>query len=364
LKVAGTAYRSVWVDDDGWGVLVIDQRALPHAFEILRLETAAEAADAIRDMAVRGAPLIGAVGAFGLALAARADPGDDALASAHRALATARPTGANLVWALDRVLEAVHAVEPAEREAAAYAEATRICDEDVAINRAIGEHGAGLIEAAAASGERPVEVLTHCNAGWLATVDRGTALAAIYEAFERGTQLHVWVDETRPRNQGAGLTAWELEQMEIPYTVVVDGASGHLMQRGLVDLVIVGTDRTTAGGDVANKIGTYPTALAARANAVPFYVAAPSPSIDFSIEDGLAGIPIEERDPAEVIEVRGLGRSGALESVRVAPAGARAANWAFDVTPAELVTAIVTERGIARPDEGGLARLFPERLGG
>jgi methylthioribose-1-phosphate isomerase len=365
LDIGGTAYRTIWVDGDGWTVLAIDQRALPHSFRVLRLSSAADAATAIREMAVRGAPLIGAAGAYGLALAARDDPSDAALERAHRLLAGARPTGANLVWALDRVMDAVLPLPPARRVEAAYAEAARICDEDVAINRAIGEHGAALIERrwAEGGGERAVEVLTHCNAGWLATVDRGTALAGVYEAVERGVAVHVWVDETRPRNQGAGLTAWELAQMGIPYTVVVDSAGGHLMQRGLVDLVLVGTDRTTAGGDVCNKIGTYLKALAARANGVPFYVAAPSPSIDWGIADGVADVPIEERDPAEVTEVAGVAASGRVESVRLVPDGAAAANWAFDVTPAELVTGLITERGVAEASAAGLARLFPDRVG-
>jgi methylthioribose-1-phosphate isomerase len=314
-------------------------------------------------MAVRGAPLIGAVAAYGLALAARANPHHDNLEAARRLLGGARPTGANLVWALDRVMGAVRSLPPGRREDAAYAEAGRICEEDVAIGRAIGHHGAGLIDALweEVGRRRPVEVLTHCNTGWLATVGRGTALAAVYEAFERGIGVHVWVDETRPRNQGAGLTAWELEQMGVPYTVVVDSAGGYLMQRRLVDVVLVGTDRTTARGDVCNKIGTYLDALAARATDIPFYVAAPSPSIDWGIHDGLREIPIEERDPAEVAEVAGLGGSGRIESVRVVPPRAAAANWAFDVTPAELVTGLITERGIASADPDDLARLFPER---
>jgi methylthioribose-1-phosphate isomerase len=354
--------RAIWLDDDGWGVRVIDQRALPHAFRVLRLETAAEAAGAIREMAVRGAPLIGATGAYGVALAARADPADHALSDAENLLKDARPTGANLAWAVDRVIGAVGDLPPPRRAAAAYAEAARICEEDVAINRAIGEHGAELIAAAGerAGGRQPVEVLTHCNTGWLATTGRGTALAAVYEAAERGIQLHVWVTETRPREQGAGLTAWELGQAGVPFTVIVDGAAGHLLQRRRVDLVIVGTDRTSAAGDVANKIGTYPLALAARASEIPFYVAVPSPSIDWTIADGLA-IPIEERDPAEVAAVSGLAPSGHVESVRLVPEGAPAANWAFDVTPAGLVSGLITERGVARATRSGLGALFPEK---
>ena len=366
MRVAGHEQRTIWLDDDGWGVLVIDQRALPHELRTLRLESAADAASAIREMVVRGAPLIGAAGAYGVALAARADPSDAALDQARALLVGARPTGANLAWAVERVMRAIGGVETPRRGAVAYAEATRICEEDVAINRAIGEHGARLIEDAwgRAGRKRPVHVLTHCNAGALATVDRGTALAAIYEISERGLPLHVWVTETRPREQGAGLTAWELAQAGVPFTVIVDGAAGHVMQRRRVDLAIVGTDRTSARGDVANKIGTYPLALAARANGVPFYVAAPSPSIDWALLDGLAEIPIEERDPAEVAAVRGLAASGKVESVRVLPDGAGAANWAFDVTPAALVSGLITERGVAEASEAGLARLFPDRRPG
>jgi methylthioribose-1-phosphate isomerase len=363
VRVGGREQRSIWLDDDGWGVCVIDQRALPHAFRVMRLEGAADAASAIRDMAVRGAPLIGATGAYGLALAARADPSDRSIAEARDLLVAARPTGANLAWAVERVMRAMAELEPERRAAAGYAEAAAICEEDVAINRAIGEHGAELVVAAWESEgrERPVELLTHCNAGALATVDRGTALAAVYEAFEREIPVHVWVTETRPREQGAGLTAWELRQAGVPFTVIVDGAAGHVLQRGPVDLVIVGTDRTTARGDVANKIGTYPLALAARASGTPFYVAAPSPSIDWTIRDGIAEIPIEQRDPAEVEAVSGLTASGRVESVRLVPDEAGAANWAFDVTPAELVSGLITERGLAAASESALSRLFPER---
>jgi methylthioribose-1-phosphate isomerase len=301
---------------------------LPGSFEVLALETADDAAAAIRNMAVRGAPLIGAAGAYGLALAARSDPTDAALHSAYGLLAAARPTGRNLVWALDRMMAVLGAVAPPGRERVAFAEAALICDEDVAINEAIGRHGVALIEEAARrSGREPVQVMTHCNAGWLATVDRGTALAPVYEAHERGVPVHVWVSETRPRNQGSALTAWELAKAGVAHTVVVDSACGHLMQRGSVDAVFVGTDRVSANGDVANKIGTYMKALAARANHVPFYVAAPTPTIDGRTASG-DEIPIEERSAAEV------------------STSSPAANPAFDVTPAELVTALITERGI------------------
>jgi methylthioribose-1-phosphate isomerase len=363
VPIEGGEQRSIWLDDDGWSVCVIDQRALPHAFRVLRLESAADAAGAIREMAVRGAPLIGATGAYGLALAVRSDPSDCGLTEARDLLVAARPTGANLSWAVERVIRALAPLEPGRRAERAYAEAAAICEEDVAINQAIGEHGAELITAAweRAGREGRVDVLTHCNAGALATVERGTALAAVYESAERNIPLHVWVTETRPRGQGAGLTAWELGRAGVPFTVIVDAAAGHLLQRGRVDLVIVGTDRTTARGDVANKVGTYPLALAARASETPFYVAAPSPSIDWTIRDGIAEIPIEQRDPAEVEAVSGLSASGRVESVRVVPEGAGAANWAFDVTPAELVSGLITERGIAEASERGLARLFPEK---
>ncbi len=330
MDVDGKSYRTIWVGDGG-RVEVIDQRALPEHFEVLTLDTPEDAAEAIREMAVRGAPLIGATGVYGLALGAGRDPSDAGLAAAYQLLAAARPTGRNLVWALDRVMAVLGKTAPADRERAALAEAALICDEDVAINRAIGEHGVELIEQVAerAEPERAVQLMTHCNAGWLATVDRGTALAPIYEAHERGLGVHVWVSETRPRNQGSDLTAWELAQAGVPHTVVVDSACGHLMQTGQVDMVIVGTDRVSANGDVANKIGTYMKALAARAHDIPFYVAAPSPSIDGDTASG-DQIPIEERSPAEV------------------STSSPAANPAFDITPAELVTAIITERGIER----------------
>ncbi|MDQ2105030.1 S-methyl-5-thioribose-1-phosphate isomerase, partial [Azospirillum isscasi] len=279
-----------------------------------------------------------------------------------RLLAT-RPTAVNLRWALERMRARLAPLPAAARREAAYAEAAALCDEDVAINRAIGQHGAALIREAArrkAPGE-PVNVLTHCNAGWLATVDWGTALAPVYAAFEEGIRLHVWVDETRPRNQGASLTAWELNRHGVPHTVVVDNTGGHLMQHGLVDLCIVGTDRTTATGDVCNKIGTYLKALAAQDNGVPFYVALPSPTIDWGMADGVRDIPIEERDAREVTELTGITADGRIETVRVTPAGSPAVNYGFDVTPARLVTGLVTERGVCPATREGLAGLFPER---
>ena len=368
MKIDGVAYRTIWVAEDGWSVEIIDQTKAPHDFAVARLTTLEEAAHAIRAMLVRGAPLIGATAAYGLALALRADASDAALERAAALLMSTRPTAVNLRWALDRMSRHLAALPPSERAAAAYAEAAGIADEDVAINRAIGDHGAALIRQAAqrkiemgkAPGE-PVNVLTHCNAGWLATVDWGTALAPIYVAFEEGINLHVWVDETRPRNQGASLTAWELNHHGVPHTVVVDNVGGHLMQHGMVDLCIVGTDRTTATGDVCNKIGTYLKALAAHDNGVPFYVALPSPTIDWGMSDGVKEIPIEERDAREVTDLTGITADGRIETIRVTPAGSAAANYGFDVTPARLVTGLVTERGVCPATREGLLGLFPEQ---
>ena len=360
MKVDGTAYRSIWPEADGRAVRIIDQTRLPHRFETVRLESLEDAAHAIRAMLVRGAPLIGATAAYGLALGLFRDPSDGALDEAFRTLLAARPTGANLAWALDDVVRRVRHLPAAERAEAAFGRAGEICDEDVAINYAIGEHGLGLIRAAAGKKDGRINVLTHCNAGWLATVDWGTALAPIYRAHDAGIEVHVWVDETRPRNQGAHLTAWELGRHGVPHTVIVDNAAGHAMQRGLVDLCIVGTDRTTATGDVCNKIGTYTKALAAFDNGVPFHVALPSPTIDWTVSDGLASIPIEERDASEVQQVWGRTEAGNVAAVAVTPPGSPVANYAFDVTPARLVTGFITERGLAAPD--ALGRLFPERL--
>ncbi|WP_431855741.1 S-methyl-5-thioribose-1-phosphate isomerase [Azospirillum sp.] len=363
MKVNGTAYRTIWLAQDGWTVEIIDQTRLPHDFAVVRLTNLEEAAHAIRAMLVRGAPLIGATAAYGVALALRADASDAALDRACEVLNATRPTAVNLRWALERMRRHLHALPVAERVAAAYAEAGAVADEDVAICRAIGEHGAALIREAAkrkAPGE-PVHVLTHCNAGWLATVDWGTALAPIYVAFEEGIPLHVWVDETRPRNQGASLTAWELNRHGVPHTVIVDNVGGHLMQHGQVDLCIVGTDRTTASGDVCNKIGTYLKALAAHDNGVPFYVALPSPTIDWRLDDGVKEIPIEERHGAEVTDLTGITKDGRIETIRVTPEGSDVANFAFDVTPARLVTALITERGVCPASREGLLGLFPEQ---
>src|SRR5690242_16815808 len=357
MNVSGNPMRTIWRESDG-AVGIIDQTRLPHELATARLQTLDEAAHAIRAMLVRGAPLIGATAAYGVALAMRADASDATLAEACAALLQTRPTAVNLRWALEDMAAVLRPLAPAARAAAALARAAEICDEDVAINRAIGMNGLVLIQSAYEQKGQgaPVNVLTHCNAGWLATVDWGTALAPIYAAQEAGIPLHVWVDETRPRNQGASLTAWELGQQGIPHTVIVDNAGGHLMQHGRVDLSIVGTDRTTAAGDVANKIGTYLKALAAQDNAVPFYVALPSPTIDWSIEDGRA-IPIEERDASEVTEIAGRLADGTTARVRLVPDGSPAANYAFDVTPARLVTGLITERGVCAASQEGLLSL-------
>ncbi len=363
MNVGGKHYRSVWVDpDDGWSIRIIDQTRLPWAFEVVRLTSAAEAAHAIRAMLVRGAPLIGATAAYGICLALREDASSEALENAAALIADSRPTAVNLRWAVERMLTVLRNTRQQHRVATAYAEAARIADEDVAQCQAIGAHGAALIEQAAQRRPgAPVRVLTHCNAGWLATVDWGTALAPLYTAFERGVPLQVWVDETRPRNQGASLTAWELGQHGVRNTVIADNAGGHLMQHGEVDLVIVGTDRVTRTGDVANKIGTYLKALAAHDNAVPFWVATPSTTIDWRIADGVREIPIEERSGAELTHVTGRTAAGAIATVQVVPDSSAAANPAFDVTPARLVTGLITERGLCAASAEGLRTLFPER---
>jgi methylthioribose-1-phosphate isomerase len=361
MNVNGRAMRSIWLAENGRSVEIIDQRLLPHELVVARLLTLDDSAQAIRDMAVRGAPLIGATAAYGVALAAAADPSDDGIARAIAALAATRPTAVNLHWALEAMRQALLPLPPRRRHEAGLARATEIAEEDVAINRAIGEHGLPLIAAAHRRKEGTrVEILTHCNAGWLATVDWGTALAPIYRAHDDGIPVHVWVDETRPRNQGASLTAWELLQHGVPHTVIADNAGGHLMRHGKVDLCITGTDRTTASGDVANKIGTYLKALAARDNGVPFYVALPSPTIDWTIADG-DQIPIEERDPREVTHIAGWTEGGARVEVRLTPDRSPAANYAFDVTPARLVTALITGRGVCPASREGLLGLFPER---
>jgi methylthioribose-1-phosphate isomerase len=364
MKVDGKHFRSIWLEPDGWTVGAIDQRKLPHDFVIARLTTCDAAADAIRSMLVRGAPLIGATAAYGVALAMRADSSDAALDQAYKALIATRPTAINLKWALEEMRLLLRRLPPPQRASAAYLRAGEIAEEDIAINRGIGQHGLELIEAIGAAkkpGER-VNVLTHCNAGWLATVDWGTATAPIYLAHDRGLAVHVWVDETRPRNQGASLTAWELGHHGVLHTVIPDNTGGHLMQHGMVDLVIVGTDRVTANGDVCNKIGTYLKALAAHDNGVPFYVALPSPTIDFSVNDGITEIPIEQRGADEVTDMTGRTADGRIETVRIVPEGSPVANYGFDVTPARLVTGLITERGVLKPDRDALSAAFPERI--
>jgi methylthioribose-1-phosphate isomerase len=360
MNIDGKHYRTIWLNDDGATVEIIDQTKLPFLFETVTLRTLDDAARAIQSMQVRGAPLIGATAAYGVALALRADASDDALDRACDQLAATRPTAINLRWALDEMKKAVRNQPRDKRVAAAYARAAQICDEDVETNRKIGEHGLGLIRAhAEKKGGKRVNILTHCNAGWLATVDWGTALAPIYRAYDEGIDLHVWVDETRPRNQGASLTAFELGAHGVPHTLIADNAGGHLMQKKLVDLCIVGTDRTTATGDVANKIGTYLKALAARDNDIPFLVALPYSTIDWSLEDGSA-IPIEERNPDEVTDIAGRLDDGRIATVRIAPEGSPAANYGFDVTPARLVTGFITERGVTPATRDGLTALYPE----
>jgi methylthioribose-1-phosphate isomerase len=363
MKVDGRHFRSIWLEPDGWSVGAIDQRRLPHEFVVARIESCDAAADAIRTMLVRGAPLIGATAAYGVALAMRNDGSDGALDRAYEMLIATRPTAINLKWALDEMQQALRPLPRAARVEAAYARAGAIAEEDVAINREIGQHGLALIQRIAATKKpgEPVNILTHCNAGWLATVDWGTATAPIYLAHDRGITVHVWVDETRPRNQGASLTAWELGHHGVPHTVIADNTGGHLMQHGMVDLAITGTDRVTADGDVCNKIGTYLKALAAKDNGVPFYVALPSPTIDFNINDGVRQIPIEQRAADEVATMTGRTADGRIETVRVVPEGSPVANYAFDVTPARLVTGLITERGLLKPERSALAGAFPGR---
>jgi methylthioribose-1-phosphate isomerase len=359
MKIDGTWYRSVRVDaDDGWSVRILDQTKLPWQVEWLRLTDETQVAHAIRSMQTRGAPLIGAAAAYGVALAMRRDP--TALEEVCRRLAATRPTAINLRWAIERMLTALRNLPPADRVAAAYVEAAAIADDDAATCEAIGRNGLPLIQDIAARKSR-VNILTHCNAGWLATVDWGTALAPIYMAHDAGIAVHVWVDETRPRNQGAALTAFELGAHGVPHTVVADNAGGHLMQHGEVDLVIVGTDRVTRTGDVANKIGTYLKALAARDNGVPFWVALPHSTLDMRVGDGVAEIPIEERSAAEVTDLTGRTADGRIETIRVAAAGSPAANPAFDVTPARLVTGLITERGRIPATEDAIAAMYPEK---
>jgi methylthioribose-1-phosphate isomerase len=359
MKVDGTPYRTIWLGTDGTTVQVIDQTLLPHQFVVRDWRSMEDAEHGIRTMIVRGAPLIGAAAAYGMALAMASDASDAMLTQAYTVLMSSRPTAVNLRWALDDLRNLLAPLPPAKRADAAYRRAAEICDEDAEICRRIGENGLGLIRKIKPKGER-INALTHCNAGWLATVDWGTALAPIYQAHNAGIPIHVWVDETRPRNQGASLTAWELAKHGVPHTVIADNAGGHLMQRGQVDFCITGTDRTTRRGDVCNKIGTYLKALAAHDNGIPFYVGLPYPTIDWTIEDG-RDIPIEERHASEVSRIAGRTQSGEVVTVDVLPEGSPAANPAFDVTPARLVTALITERGVCPASEAGLLSLYPEQ---
>jgi methylthioribose-1-phosphate isomerase len=363
MKVDGKQTRTIWVESDSASIGIIDQTLLPHRYATVQLRTLADAAHAIKSMQVRGAPLIGAAAAYGVWLALLADASDESLERACTTLAATRPTAINLKWALDEMQAAVRNRQRAERAAAALRRANEISDEDIEINLGIGRQGLKLIEEIAATKKNgePVNVLTHCNAGWLATVDWGTATAPIYLAHNNGLKVHVFADETRPRNQGASLTAWELGKHCVPHTVIPDNTGGHLMQHGMVDMVIVGTDRVTAQGDVCNKIGTYLKALAARDNGVPFYVALPSPTIDFTVSDGVSEIPIEQRGPEEVATMTGKTKDGRIETVQVVPDGSPVANYAFDVTPARLVTGLITERGVIAASRAALAKAFPER---
>jgi methylthioribose-1-phosphate isomerase len=366
MQVDGTPYRTIWLSGDARTVDIIDQTLLPHDFRIVRLETLEDAARAIKTMQVRGAPLIGVTAAYGLCLSLHEDASNAAIERNCATLLATRPTAVNLRWALEDMRQVLTNLPVERRVAAGYRRAAELADDDVATCSAIGDHGLPLIRDAweqRAQRARPVNVLTHCNAGWLATVDWGTALAPIYKAKAAGIPVHVWADETRPRNQGASLTAWELGRAGVPHTVIVDNVGGHLMQHGKVDLCIVGTDRTTATGDVANKIGTYLKALAAKDNGVPFYVALPHSTIDWTLSDGIGQIPIEERDAVEVTVMRGRGADGRLSAVQLTPDGSPAGNYAFDVTPARLVTGLITERGVCPASREGLLGLYPERRG-
>ena len=366
MKVDGKDIRTIWLDSNRKFVKIIDQRKLPHDFVIVDLKTVDDAIKAIRDMYVRGAPLIGVTGAFAVYLAALNAPGkqidNDYLLHEARRIKAARPTAVNLAWGVDQVLaEIQNQSDPAKKIDAARNIAGAITEQEVENCRRIGEHGLSMIEQISRQkGGQTVNVLTHCNAGWLACIEYGTATAPIYAAFDHGIDIHVWVDETRPLNQGSRLTAWELGKHGVDHTIITDNAGGYLMQNAKVDMVIVGTDRTTFTGDVANKIGTYLKALAAWDNNVPFYVALPSSTFDWNIKDGVKDIPIEERDPNEIRYVYGLDKDG-ITSVMICPQTSPAANFAFDVTPAKYVAGFITERGICKATEEDIRRLFPDK---
>ena len=359
MRVNGLPQRSIWLNDDGWSVNVIDQTRLPHAFEIINLKTLEAACTAIRDMVVRGAPLIGITAAYGYSLALRQNASNQSLQQAYRALLATRPTAVNLRWALERMQNRIEQLPCHERAQAALKEAQVMADQDIKTNRRIGEHGLEIIRQHAVDktdGE-PVNILTHCNAGWLATVDWGTATAPIYLAHDEGIPLHIWVDETRPRNQGAHLTAWELGHHGIPHSLISDNTGGHLMQHDLVDLCLVGSDRTAANGDVCNKIGTYLKALSARDNGIPFYVCLPSSTIDWSITEG-RNIPIEQRDDQEILEITGKHSDGSIKTVSIAPDNTVGINYAFDVTPARLITGLITEKGVSEASRSAMQIKF------
>ena len=359
MKVDGVPYRTIWLAEDGWRVKIIDQRELPHKFVITSLETVVDAVNAIKDMWVRGAPLIGATAAYGVALAMRADPSNKSLETCSISLLAARPTAVNLKWAVDRMVAKLTVLPEKAREEAAYYNALQICNEDIDCCSKIGNFGSQIIKDIWEQKDQngPVNILTHCNAGWLATVDWGTALAPIYKSHEQNIPIHVWVDETRPRNQGSYLTAWELGKEGIDHTIIVDNVGGHLMQHGLVDMCITGTDRTTFTGDVCNKIGTYLKALAAKDNNVPFYVALPSSTIDWDIKN-YKDIPIEERNSEELSHIEGLDENGNVRKVQIYPKKSKSMNLAFDVTPAKYVTGLITEKGVCEASEKGLKDLF------
>jgi methylthioribose-1-phosphate isomerase len=367
MKVDGKDIRTIWLDNDERTIKIIDQRKLPHEFTIVDLKTVDDAIEAIKDMYVRGAPLIGVTGAYGMYLAALNAPHNqidpEYLKKEGERLKSARPTAVNLAWAVDKVLTTiVNASDPDKIIRLARKTAAAISEQEVDNCRKIGEHGLSLIEKLSSSkGGQTVNILTHCNAGWLACIEHGTATAPIYAAYDHGIDIHVWVDETRPLNQGTRLTAWELGKHGVKHTIVTDNAGGHLMQHAMVDIVIVGTDRTAVSGDVANKIGTYLKALAAWDNQVPFYVALPSSTFDWNIRDGINDIPIEQRDPDEIKYVYGLDHEGTTK-VLICPATSPAANFAFDVTPAKYVTGFITERGICKATEEDIRSLFPEKV--
>jgi len=365
MNIDGRPYRTLWPAEEDGGVDIIDQTQLPHRLVIKRLVDLADAETAIRDMQVRGAPLIGVTAAYGMALAARQDASDAGLAIAAERLLTTRPTAVNLRWAIDLQLAELRPLALDARPAAAQALASRLAESDVRQCEAMGRHGAQLLgvlwQKRRVEGASRLNILTHCNAGWLAAIDWGTALAPVYKAIEDEIPIHVWVDETRPRNQGAALTARELNWAGIPHSVIADNAGGHLMQHGMVDAVLVGSDRTTRNGDVCNKIGTYLKALAAHDNGVPFYAVLPISSIDWQVGDGVAEIPIEERSAREVTHITGRDSKGDMITVQLTPDGSPARNPAFDVTPARLVSALITERGVCSASKTGLLTLYPER---